>query len=413
VPAISTPKVGSLRTWLIAIALIVVLTAGGWKGWTAWRSADLRSRLRTAVVGSDQAQIARLLKRLAWYIPDDRAILNMQVQNALQHGDPVEAARLLARVPSSASDAAEIRLQQARLLIQAFRPREAEAVLRECLNLDPGNDPARMTLIAIFALQHRARDYDDEAWRLFDQGGEPIKALRFLAQAAPVIPPDTFTRTADLGDVLRDCLAADPDDLYTRLALCRFERERGAIAEALELVEPCLKVPAIYPDASIEWALCLLDEGDLDGLRSYFDQPSASVRNLGSFRFLRGEWLRRQGLIAQSVDDYREAIRLDPRSADAYYRLGLALRDQVAEASRYLDVAKKARELKNAVTDVSDRSRDPLQLAHIGRLCAEIGRVREARAWLSLALKYDPNRASIRKDFQALEAPRSSSSDRN
>lgn len=412
-PAISTPKAGSSRTWLIAMAFVVILTAGGWKGWKAWRSADLRSRLRAAVVGSDQAQIAKLLKRLAWYIPDDRAVLNMQVQNALQRSEPVEAARLLARVPSSAPDVAEIRLQQARLLIQAFRPREAEAALRDCLDLDPGNDPARMTLIAIFALQHRARDYDDEAWRLFDQGSEPIKALRFLAQAAPVIPPDTFTRTADLGDVLRQCLSADPNDLYTRLALCRFERERGAIAEARGLVEPCLKVPEIYPDASIEWALCLLDEGDLDGLRPYFDQPSASVRNLGSFRFLRGEWFRRQGLTAQSVDDYREAIRLDPRSADAYYRLGLALRDNVAGASRYLDVAKKARELKDAVTDVSDRSRDPLQLAHVGRLCAEIGRVREARAWFSLALKYDPNQAAIRKDLQAHDTPRAPSRDRD
>ena len=61
----------------------------------------------------------------------------------------------------------------------------------------------RQALIAILAVQHRSRDYEAEAWALFDRGGEPIKALRLLAEAAPTIPPDTFARTADLGDVLR------------------------------------------------------------------------------------------------------------------------------------------------------------------------------------------------------------------
>jgi tetratricopeptide (TPR) repeat protein len=349
-------------------------------------------------------QADSLLSKLAWYAPEDRTLLSIRMQAALKRGDVVGAARLLARVPSSDVDASEIRLQQARLLIQAFCPRDAETALRECLTLEPGNDSARMTLIAIFALQHRARDYEREAWRLFDQGGEPIKALRLLAQAAPTIPPDTFTRTADIGDVLRQCLAADPDDPYTQLALGRFERERGAIDEALRLIEPCLKIATIYSDASIEWAMCLLDEGALDELHPYFEQPAESVRNLASFRFLRGEWSRRQGRIAQAIDDYRQAIRLDPRLAEAHYRLGLSLPKTDPEAARLLEIPRKARELKDAVTDVSDSSRDSSQLARIGRLCAEIGRLREASAWLTLALKYDPNEVAIRESLKAVEA---------
>ena len=136
----------------------------------------------------------------------------------MRRDDPTAAAALLARVPASSPDAVEARLSQGRLLMQAFRPREAEAAFRDCLRLDPGSDAARLALIAILAVQNRSRDYKAEAWRLVDRGDEPIKALRLLAQSAPSIPPDTFTRAADIDDVLRRCLAADAEDVQTRLA---------------------------------------------------------------------------------------------------------------------------------------------------------------------------------------------------
>ena len=237
-----------------------------------------------------------LLDRLSWYKPDDRNVLHLQVQAALGRGEPAVAARLLARVPSSAPDAVEARLAQGRLLMEAFLPREAEAAFRDCLRLDPEADAARLALIAILAVQRRSRDYEAEAWALFDRGGEPLKALRLLAQAGPAIPPDTFTRSADLGDVLRRCLAADADDPHTRLALAHFERGRGRIDEALRLLEPCLRDPPSSPEAVLEWAACLLDEGEVDRLRPLFEDPADSLRGLASFWLLRGEWARRQGL---------------------------------------------------------------------------------------------------------------------
>jgi len=299
---------------------------------------------------------------------------------------------------------------QGRLLMQAFRPRAAEAAFRDCLRIDPGSDAARLALIAILAVQHRSRDYEAEAWSLLAHGVEPIKALRLLAQAAPAIPSDTFTRTADEGDVLRRCLAADPHDPHTRIALARFERGRGRVDEALRLLEPCLRQPSAPPEASLEWAACLLDQGELDRLRPLFGHPEGRVRGLGSFWLLRGEWARRLGLDAEALASYREAVRLEPRSPDARYRLGLALRDAGPEAARFLGAAQKARELKDAVAQVPDRSRDPAQLAHVGRLCAELGRDREARAWFNLALRVDPNHAEARAALRALKpgtAPRS------
>ncbi len=390
----------------ITAACLIAAVAAGWLILASRQADSLRSQARAAMFRSAWEEADGLLNRLAWYRPQDREVLNMRVRTALQLNQPVKAARLLARIPGDSAETAGIRLQQARLLIQAFRPREANAALKECLVLDPSNDAARLTRIAILAFQHRAREYDEEAWRLFEHGSEPIKALRLLAQAAPVLPPDTFTNSADMGDVLRRCQAAEPDDLHTRIALCRFDRERGAIAEALEWIKPCMDDSMVGADGTIEWAMCLLDDGDLDGLRAYFETPPAEALHLSGYHFLRGEWRRRRGDRTGAIEGYREAFRLDPRASDAAYQLGLALRESDPDARRYLDIARKARDLKQVVTQVSDRSTDPAELARIGRLCSEIGRNREAKAWLSLALKYDPKSEAIRSELDVLDRTR-------
>lgn len=401
----ATPNaVGRRAVPLVAVTAVAILAGGAWSAWSAWRSADLREKARAAAIRADWDRAAALLGRLAWYSPRDRKILGLRVQAALGRGDPIAAARLLALVPDSSPDAADARLSRGRLLIQAFRLREAEVAFRDCLRIDPSRDEARLALIAILAVQHRARDYEAEAWALHDRGSEPIKALRLLAQAAPAIPPDTFTRTADMGDVLRRCLEADGDDRQTRLALARFERGRGEIDAALRLLEPAIRGPSVDPETWLEWAACLLDEGEAEPLRPRFEHPEPTMRGLGEFWLLRGEWARRLGRDAEALDNYREAIRLDPRSADAYYRLGTALRDAGPEAARCREVARKARELKDVVAGVSDRSRDPGQLAHVGDLCREIGRDREARAWYALALRSDPARPEARRGLASLDA---------
>ena len=390
-PAISSTR--AMSRWprlMIGSVVGGILLYAGWMVWAACCSADLWKRAQAAAGREDWERTAKLLDRLSWYNPDDRKVLRLKVEAALGRGDLIVAAGLLSRVPATAAEAVEARLTQGRLLIQAFLLREAEAAFRECIRLDPKADEARLALIAILAVQRRRGDYETEAWALLENGAEPIKALRLLAQAAPAIPPDTFTRTADMGDVLRRCVAADPGDPNTRVALAHFERGRGRVERALRLLESCLLNPESRSRATLEWADCLLDDGELERLRPLFEHPDDSLRRLGDFWILRGEWARREGREVEALDNYREAIRMDPRSSDAYYRLGLALREAGPEADRCLEVSQKARDLKEFVASISDRSRDPGQLVRAGRLCAELGRYREARAWFTVASVANP-----------------------
>ena len=216
-PAISSTRATS-RWPRLMIGSVVggILLYAGWMVWAAWCSADLWKRAQAAAGREDWDRTAKLLDRLSGTIPTTGESCTSRLR---RHS--VAATRSLRRdycpeFPPRRPRRWRLRLAQGRLLIQAFHLREAEAAFRECLRLDPKADEARLALIAILAVQRRGGDYETEAWALIENGAEPIKALRLLAQAAPAIPPDTFTRTADMGDVLRRCVAADPGDTNTR-----------------------------------------------------------------------------------------------------------------------------------------------------------------------------------------------------
>ena len=145
----------------------------------------------------------------------------------------------------------------------------------------------------------------------------------------------------------------------------------------------------------LEWAACLLDEGEVDRLRPLFEDPADSLRGLGVSSGCSGaSGPADRGWRTTRLANYREAIRLDPRSPDAYHRLGLALREAGPEAARCLEVSQKAARPEGC------RGADPGPLVHSRSTrprrttLHEIGRHREARAWFSLALP--PTRTTSR-----------------
>lgn len=386
---------GRWRGAAIGAGVIALALTVGWWGWSRWRAGGLRAEAGRAAGRGEWARAGDLLDRLAWYAPRDRQVLGLRVRAAFGRGDPLGAARFLATTPDSAPEAVDARLSAGRIFLESFRPREAEAALRDGLRIDPEADDLRLALLAVLGSQYRGREYEAEAWALLDRGREPVKALRLLAQAAPAIPADTFARTADLGDVLLRCHEADPDDPHARLALAHFERGRGRVAEALALLAPLLAAPPAPPEATLEWVACLLDEGEIERLDPLFTRPPESLRGLAALWILRGEWARRGGRDVDALDDYREAVRLDPRPADAHYRLARALQavGDEAGAARERAAARAARELIDLVATIPDRPRDPAPLDRAASLCAEAGRDREARAWRSLAARSGARRA--------------------
>lgn len=101
----------------------------------------------------------------------------------------------------------------------------------------------------------------------------------------------------------------------------------------------------------------------------------------------------RHGALAAAVDFYRQALRRDPRQADAHNLLGVALRQQGALAEG----------LRHAAEALRLRPGEPVFLANQGAALAEAGQLREAVRVLRQAVAARPaDSVSLRNLGQAL-----------
>ncbi len=384
----------------VALMLVVACTLGygGWRLWVVRRGSILHARAESAIQEARWGEAHALLDRLAWYWPEDPEVLRLRIVTASGRGDRETMLRLLAALPADAPDAAGARLSLARFLMQAFRLREAEKALRDALRIDPDRIDAHRQLITIYGIERRADDFERQLWELSKHGGQPLEVLRMLGQSAPAIPHGSIQDTVDEGLILEGCLKADPSDPNVRPALARFYRERGRIDDARRLLEPWLRSHPDDPAAINEWLACALEEGDVELARPRFERPSEAVRGSSDYWRLHGAWFHQQGQDASALDSYRRAVHLDPDDAEAQQRLGLALRaaGRTDEAEAALTRVDRLNTLKALVGQIPDRQPDPKLILRAGRLCDDLGRDREARAWYALVIRLDPKNDEAR-----------------
>jgi tetratricopeptide (TPR) repeat protein len=380
------------------VGLAVLVAWLGWLGWSRARTWMLRQEVSKAVKVTDWGRAETALARLAWYQPDDLEMIRVRVGIALRRGDLTLAAQALAAVPESVPEAASAYLQRGLILKELYRAREAEAAFRTVLRRAPRLPEPRRELIALLGIERRAREQEEELWALHDESNCAIEALRLLAQSTVTIPPGTLAKTSDEGAVLERCLTANPDDSHLRPPLARFYRLRGDTDKARRLLESWLRDHPDDPPARIEWLSCLVDEGEVDGARPWFESPPASYRESAEFERVRGEWLNLQGKATEAVAAFREAVRLDPREPELRYRLAQSLRaaGRTDEADEALAYHRRLQELALLAAGIAEDHPAPDRLNEVGRLCRSLGREREAHAWFARSLQIDPANAETR-----------------
>src|SRR5262249_4972110 len=142
-------------------------------------------------------------------------------------------------------------------------------------------------------------------------------------------------------------------------------------------------------------------------LDRFFADAPGPLEHLSRYWLLRGEWAQLCRRSPEALSCFRTAVGLDPRSPEVRYRLGRALRAAglETEAAAEMEISRRAQELKDIVAQIPDTTRNPALLARAGRLCALIGRDREARGWLALALRVDPAHTEARAALEGLNRP--------
>jgi tetratricopeptide (TPR) repeat protein len=390
--------------------MVVVIGGLGLTGWHAWswyRSTALWQEALAASRSRAWDRVETTLTRRAWYRPEDPVAILLRVEAALRRGDREAAARALAAVPDSSPQAESAHLSRGRLLKELYRPAEAIEEFRACLRLNPRQIAAHRELIIIFGIERRAGEQEAELWALHDCAGGAVEALRILGQSTLTIPPGALAKTADEGSVLQRCLETRPDDPDLVAPLAYFLRNRGEVAAARALLERWLGTSAERAGIRLEDLACLLDQGDIASARPWFEASDERLESSSRYWLLRGDWFRLQDHPRETVESYQEAVRRDPRNPEIRYRLAQALRAtrRDHEADLAMSYHQRLQQLSLLTAQISESAPDLDRLIQAARLCHDLDRDREARAWYTAALCIAPSHQEAQRFLGEIGAP--------
>jgi tetratricopeptide (TPR) repeat protein len=399
--------------WLAGTSFLFIALTAGWSAWVDSRAQALWDEAHKARSRGDYETAERALQRRAWYLPGDVKAMAFRSDVALRRGDNDAALYWLAQIPPHSPAAQFAYLKRAKLLMEFFRPKAADAEFRRVLRLIPTMTDARWSLIVIYGVQRRAAEQESQLWELSRQADQRLEALRLLAQGRVVIPADSLGGLPDEGKVLESCLKAEPDNPHLRPALAYFYRNRGEVQRAIDLLDSWVASNPDDGDAATELAACYLDQGTPEPAAKLLEPPRGSQKIRARYWSLRADWLERVGRPNEAVDAARRAIELAPRDPELHYRLGQTLRaaGKSDEAQVWLKKAEAGIELRKLAANIPMKPDDTGPILEMADACKALGRDREARAWYNVAIQLEPENERARKGLRRDdEAPGEASS---
>ncbi len=360
--------------------------------------------------GSDPARLDKAIEELKQahkLAPDDAATTASLARALLARGRSSEAAALLDEIPEGRSQPGLMRLT-AEARAKSGRFREAEAVYRELLELDPSDRESQAALVDLYEDQDRfdealallqemeKRDPENAAigeritldFARAGRFGEAEKRARDQASRRPEnrsirrLLASVLFEKADVGGgekILRDLLKADPDDDAARRALAGELLRERRFGEARPLLEESLRRAGTDPKnaaerqwAQVELAYLFSLQKDYAAARKVLEPAavSGSAVNPRAVRILL--------LIARDTEDFayglaqaRAALAADKENAEwlgavAEFQFRSGDRRPAAEALDRLAASKEA-ERALAAADVYARLKEYASAVRVAR----------------------------------------------
>ena len=180
-------------------------------------------------------------------------------------------------------------------------------------------------------------------------------------------------------------LAIEPDNVELLNAVGFSQFQQGNSKEAVVALEKALAIDPKHWKAHNNLALAAIDSGEFEVAEAHYRESLAIKPQPAIYNDL-GVVLERQGLPDEAVEAYRNAVKLDPKSASAQYNLGssLARSGKFAEAESHLRAA-------------VEHGPNSQNYTGLGIVLWQLGRKDEAIANLQAALKADPKNAVARQ----------------
>ena len=208
---------------------------------------------------------------------------------------------------------------------------------------------------------------------------------------------DVYARTGDCDRAIthfKDII--DHDSLFSPAltGLADVMRKSGRLHEAEGYYSRALRQDPYNTQCLVGLVLAYVQERDFLSARRIIDRAAAIDPQNGRVLRLRGDILAWGNQVALAETAYREALRIDPGSADVYQRLGTLYRS-VGDDVRAIDAMTKAHLLDPG---------NPQALVDLADACLDAGMIREAENWLRDLFALDPDNPRGYDILRRLEA---------
>jgi predicted Zn-dependent protease len=307
----------------------------------------------------------------------------LRAQLAAALGRPDAAIADQARVPDDHFMAAQARLMAGQIELRRHRFRFGEQALHAAIALNPALMQAHRELIYIYGIQLRRSELNTEFAAL-----SSLSELTFKEALDWCLLHDESWEPSEVAQLLAACVAADPRDRWSRLALAENKRRMGLLDEAEDALQGMAETE---PDVLAARVRIAFDRQELDRAEALLRVGPADNPVLAR---LRGRLaLSRQDPRA-ALNHFRIAYAADPDPGETLSGLIATLLitgDKKAAAALRAIAAKREKlsALIQRATTPGARN-DPVLRRELGAACAALNRDAEARAWYQLAIARDP-----------------------
>jgi tetratricopeptide (TPR) repeat protein len=305
-----------------------------------------------------------------------------------------EALAALKRVTPQDRGWANAQTMIGEIAVNEHRLAEAEGCFRRAADgAEKGGEPLKR-LVTLLVLERRTAEARSSLRRLFRKTRDP----RHLADSILISQFESEIR--DLGPEIEDYLRQTPEDPWLRRVWGMYLLAHGRASDALPHLEAAAS--SFDDDATGRFALaeCRMAVGvasrELSILGPRPRRPVAAARWL----VLRSRLAEAWGQGEEALRSLEDAVREDPRNAEAHYRLGQTLTHRGSKEARpHLDRALalglREDELRRELRSMIREGFSPAAMIKVGRLCQEAGMLVEARDWFELAAQGDPRASSL------------------
>lgn len=266
-------------------------------------------------------------------------------EKLISAGNGEEAEALLREAINIVPDHPDLKVRLAMLLISSDRLMEAERMLKALKETNPDSEKG---LIAYATLLHRMGEVSkassmlEEALRISPANPDALALKASFAQDVPVVTvtrmPESdlsleaitdklrlLEKTGSLSEqkkLLETITERFPQEQWALLSLSTVCEKLGKIDEAITAIEKYLALQPEAANARLQLARCLYQKGEHDKALEIIDQLEPNYPDKLEILSERGQIMARMGNFAQAREFWKQILKANPEHVNTLFNFG-------------------------------------------------------------------------------------------